>query len=411
MSGITGRLIVDVWDGVRKAAVLCVVGLLSFPATSAAQGLYTLQPGDVLEVWLAQDEQLNHSITVGPDGRISLPLVGHISAEGRTAEEIEQEIVERLRPYYAESIDIAIMLTPAPTHMPSIFVTGDVTTPGVYAYRPGMTVLHAITLGGGPYREALAARDMDRSIILRSEIEATQRQAVELTVTIARLEAELAGATEIALPEEMPYKMAESQLNAIVQREQSALNSRMAALRSQQEAAEELKARAERTVEAVREQQTSIERRRELARQRLESARTLVERGHMQRAQMLEQEQDLAELDGTASELVADLAQAEAEQVNENLRAETLSQARRIDAIGELNEARRNFEVLGSTLADNQRALSVYTTTGAEGSGPEPVSYRIMRTVDGEMHEIEATRSTLVLPGDLVEMVKGLPAD
>ena len=411
MTGLRGRWIDAGWSRICGSVMFCFACLAAFPPSAVAQEWYTLQPGDTLEVWLAQDEQLNQTITIGPDGRISLPLGGHIPAEGRTGEDVEQEIVERLAPYYAETINVAIMLTPAPTHMPSVFVAGEVNTPGVYAYRPGMTVQHAITLAGGPYRTALVARDMDRSIILRSEIEASQRRGVELAVTIARLEAELAGATEIALPDELPYKIPESQLGAIGQREETALATRMAALQAQEQAAEEVKTRSERILEATYEQQAAIGRRVDLARQRVEAARTLVERGHMQRATMLEQEQELAGLEGTASALLGQLAATEAELINENLRTVTLAQSRRIEAVTELNEARRQFEMLGTSIADSQRALAVYTSGGASDAATNPVSYRIVRNVDGEIQEIEATRSTVVLPGDLVEMVNGLPVD
>lgn len=382
----------------------CLLAAMA-PAASA-QERYTLRPGDTLEIWVAQDEQFSRSVTVGPDGRLSLPLVGHLNAEGQTVEDLEAQVREGLRKYYAEDLDLAIMLEADPAHLPSIFVTGEVTNPGAYPYRPGMTVLHAVTLAGGLYRSPLAASDVDRSIVLEGAIAAAQRRGVELTFTIARLTAELEGGNALAVAEDTGFKVGEAELAEIRQRAQALLDMRIAEGTASTAMAESLKATTGRVVDAVRSQREAVVRRQELSRMRIESAETLVERGHMQRALLLEQQSNLAAIDGVASQLEGELATAQAAVVTEAERADALNRERRIEIATELNEARQALDVLKSELADNQRALAVYMVEGSRQSADEAPTYRILRTTESEVVELEGRREMVVVPGDLVEVVR-----
>ena len=61
-------------------------------ATGARAEPYKLQPGDTLEVWVAQDERMNREAIISPDGTLSLPLVGQIAAQDLTVDQLEQEL-------------------------------------------------------------------------------------------------------------------------------------------------------------------------------------------------------------------------------------------------------------------------------------------------------------------------------
>jgi polysaccharide export outer membrane protein len=61
------------------------------PASSAAlTGTYTVNPGDILEVSVWKEEDLQRQAIVRPDGFFSFPLTGDIRAEGHTIEAIRQ---------------------------------------------------------------------------------------------------------------------------------------------------------------------------------------------------------------------------------------------------------------------------------------------------------------------------------
>ena len=162
-----------------------------------AQEPYRLQPGDAVELWVAQEEQLNRRVSIGPDGRLSLPLVGQVVAQGMTTEELAKTFKQRLQTYYSEDLDITVMLQPNAIYARSVFVAGDVSNPGVYPYRPDMTVIHVLSVAGGLYRATFVAADQDRSTMLRGDIARTQNRVNQLGVTIARLQAELLNLTKI----------------------------------------------------------------------------------------------------------------------------------------------------------------------------------------------------------------------
>jgi polysaccharide export outer membrane protein len=130
---------------------LAIIFLCGMVVQSVA--IYRLQPGDRLSVSVWQDDKLNQEVVVGPDGRISLPLAGHIRAGGQTAQQVEAAIRRRLQSNYKEKLDVTVMLlsrgnqeTGQERH---IYVTGEVDEPGLYTVTRPTTVLQAITLAGG----------------------------------------------------------------------------------------------------------------------------------------------------------------------------------------------------------------------------------------------------------------------
>jgi polysaccharide export outer membrane protein len=107
---------------------------------------YWLLPGDVLRVKYLYHPELDERVAVQPDGTIAVPEVGVIRAEGRTADEVAQEIQrtasERLR-------DPVVNVTVDEVGQRKVYVGGEVRNPGFVLYREGMTPLQAILDRGG----------------------------------------------------------------------------------------------------------------------------------------------------------------------------------------------------------------------------------------------------------------------
>ena len=116
-----------------------------------AQNVYRLQPGDTVEVWVEQDPNLRRQVIVAPDGRIALPLAGHLRAQGLTAEGLERALASRLSRNFTSDVDVTVSIinTPVPGNETRIFVTGEVAKPGALSVTEPTTVLQAIALAGG----------------------------------------------------------------------------------------------------------------------------------------------------------------------------------------------------------------------------------------------------------------------
>lgn len=372
-----------------------------------AQEAYKLQPGDTVELWVAQDQQLNRQVSIGPDGRVSLPLVGQIVAHDLTIDELSAALKDRLQTYYTENLDITLMLQPSEILARSVFVSGDVENPGVYPYRPDMTVMHVVSVAGGLYRAPFAAADQDRSTMLRGDIARAQSRVNQLGAVVARLQAELANSPTINPAQEELAGIAPEALTPLLAQEQAVLDMRVAELRIRGKSQEQLKAIAIRNLEAAKSQLQSVERRIDLTRQRLENANKLIAQGFTQGAQRLELEGTIASMEGERSEYLAGVATQEAEVVNHDATMEAFVQTRNAEILTELNTTRREREALVSTLNDSIRALKAYDDASA-GAQATVITYSVLRTRDGKSEQVPVDELTRLEPGDLVRVTRML---
>jgi len=119
---------------------------LSNQTFALANDAYRLNPGDKLEITVWQEENLKQEVVVLPDGTISFPLVGHVSAAGKTTEELVSLLRERLSKYIPDS-EINVRLLAAEGNM--IYVTGEVKKPGAFVMARPMDVMHALSMAEG----------------------------------------------------------------------------------------------------------------------------------------------------------------------------------------------------------------------------------------------------------------------
>lgn len=116
------------------------------PQEPAVSDEYMIGPEDVLEISVWQNQDLSRSVTVRPDGMISLPLIGDVHAAGLTPGEVKREIARALKPYMDEP-NVAVILQQINSWR--IYIQGEVRNPGVYPIRSRTTVSQAITMAGG----------------------------------------------------------------------------------------------------------------------------------------------------------------------------------------------------------------------------------------------------------------------
>ena len=134
------------------SAALC---LLAVPVGATSDGTspnlgYRLGPEDVLQISVWKDESLTREALVRPDGMISFPLIGEVQAEGKTAEELQKDIRERLSPFIPDPT-VSVAVTKVNSY--KIYVVGKVNRPGEYLVGHYSNVMQALSLAGGmtPY--------------------------------------------------------------------------------------------------------------------------------------------------------------------------------------------------------------------------------------------------------------------
>jgi len=107
---------------------------------------YTINPGDILEISVWKELDLQREVLVRPDGAFSFPLSGDIVAEGRTVEDVRRELTRRLSRYIP---DLVVTVTVAAINGNKIYVIGQVKTPGAFVVNPRVDVIQALSIAGG----------------------------------------------------------------------------------------------------------------------------------------------------------------------------------------------------------------------------------------------------------------------
>lgn len=142
-------------------ALMTVAGVMGVATTSATAGdspvrkgdvsrEYRIGPEDVLEISVWKEEELQREVLVRPDGGISFPLAGDVQAAGRTPEELQAAISQKLKKYIPDAV-VTVSVTKLTGHR--IYVVGKVNNPGQFTVGRYVDVLQALTLAGGltPY--------------------------------------------------------------------------------------------------------------------------------------------------------------------------------------------------------------------------------------------------------------------
>jgi polysaccharide export outer membrane protein len=107
---------------------------------------YWIGPEDVLDITVWRNADLSKQVTVRPDGRISLPLIGDITAVGKTAAQLAEDISAKLKEF-KENPQVSIIVKEVNSY--AIYVLGEVAKPGKYPLKSKTTLLQAITVASG----------------------------------------------------------------------------------------------------------------------------------------------------------------------------------------------------------------------------------------------------------------------
>ena len=129
---------------------------------------YYVLPGDILEVSVWKEEDLQRQVLVRPDGRFSFPLVGDVDAAGKTVEQLRQQLTERLTKFIP---DLTVTVTVTSVDGNRIYVIGQVSRPGSFVVNPRVDVMQALSMAGGT--TAFAA--LNDIIILRRSGDGSQQ--------------------------------------------------------------------------------------------------------------------------------------------------------------------------------------------------------------------------------------------
>lgn len=136
------------WFGCLAALALAscspTAGLESLSPVAPAE--YLLGPGDEVRVMAFGLDGFSSNYVVSDNGALSLPLIGDVTASGQSVAQIQKAIAAQLAD--KRILNNPVVNVQVNQYRP-FFVMGEVKKPGEYQFRPGTSVLNAISMAGG----------------------------------------------------------------------------------------------------------------------------------------------------------------------------------------------------------------------------------------------------------------------
>jgi protein involved in polysaccharide export with SLBB domain len=137
------------WQAQQKAAELAAEqALAKAPVETQAAAdtsLGQLGPGDKVKLNVYGEEELSGEFEIDATGRLALPLIGDVKAQGLTPRELETSVAKILSNGYLVNPRVSVEVT----NFRPFFILGEVNRPGSFPYTNDMTVINAVALAGG----------------------------------------------------------------------------------------------------------------------------------------------------------------------------------------------------------------------------------------------------------------------
>lgn len=105
----------------------------------------TLSVGDTIKVTYPGAPEFNQSLKVQADGKIGLPMVGNVTASGRSASSLQSSLTAMYEPHLNDPTVFVSLEKPAA----AVYVVGEVNGPGKVLLDRKITALEAVMEVGG----------------------------------------------------------------------------------------------------------------------------------------------------------------------------------------------------------------------------------------------------------------------
>jgi polysaccharide biosynthesis/export protein len=123
----------------------CQSPLPPLPNPPGPKTAVRLSPGDSIKVTFAEESDLDQTQRIRRDGKISLPLIGELTAAGKRLMDFQREVINR----YEGRLDNPEVLVTLESGTATVIVSGFANKPGKVDFDRPKTVYQAIMEAGG----------------------------------------------------------------------------------------------------------------------------------------------------------------------------------------------------------------------------------------------------------------------
>lgn len=419
--GSAGRL--RPWRMALLAGISLAIGMGGWSAATA--GEYLLGPQDKVRLkiyeWRASRDvifewtALNDMFTVGADGTLSLPFVGNIRAAGVTPSELGRSIGETLMQHMGlgrapdASVEV-IQFRP-------FYIVGHVMQPGEFPFRPGLTVLQALSIAGGLRTREESFSRLEREVIAgRGEVSLLGLDNVSLIARKARLEAELADAENITFPSQLTDRQGDGSIALLMDQERLIFKARRDAQSTQVRALTGLRDFLEKELSSLETQLSFYDKQIELVQRELTGVSSLVNKGLAVAPRELSLERTVTQIQSDRLSAETSLLRARQEISRTDISILELRNQRTNEVTTSLRETQGSLDAL-SRKADTAVQLLYESEISAprllaqrdRAARAQPI-YTIVRPTEKGIVELTAQESDSLEPGDTIKVEIPLPA-
>ena len=350
-------------------------------------------------------QALGGEFVVSQAGTVQLPVLGAVPVGKLDGAGLAAEVAGRLQ------ARLGLIARPDTTveivDYPPIYVVGDVTKPGEYRFRAGITVLQALAVSGGPLR-ALGASSSDQ-IRLAGELKDAGNLILRSRVRIARLQAELDGAAEpdfrtVQAGDGVPKAVAD-----IVARERVIFSARSNELSRQSKALADLRDLLNAEINVLQEKIKAADMAIQNAQKELNSVTVLVDKGIAVASRKSDLERLLASLQVDRLDQVTAIMRARQNITQATRDLDGLQDRQRTEVAAELQQEQAALEQALLKQSTTQKLLLDLLSSAAP-SGDADMLFSVVRSEAGKENVFAATEATALEPGDVVKVELDRPA-
>ncbi len=401
------------------AAALVTMIAASAAAEQSSGSGYRLDAGDTIRVrvfdWrkalgeIHEWSALKDKYRIDPDGNVSLPLIGTTPAAGHTVEAIAAIIGDRLQ----TTLDLATRPQASVEVLESrpFYILGGVSHPGGYPYRPGLTVLQAVSIAGGLFRVSeLSFLDFQRQALTTvGDLRVLRLQHDRLLARRARLQAQLNNSDSIAFPSELLHLKGDPMVGRLLQEEQVIFDSRRDALRSQIDAQNRLKQLLNGEISSLGSKLQTMDQELDLLKKEKTRIASLVTQGLAVTPREFELRQTEFQAESRRLDVDAAILRAREDVERANQAIAELQDKSRAEGLSELAQAEAKLaetaeRIKAASAITNRDAIAepaLGANVGEQASAPV---YSVLRRDGAGVRAVASTDATEVEPGDTIEV-------
>lgn len=393
----------------RLSQIVCLVVCL-FPAGPSAAGgdihAYRLAPGDRITVNVFGQPELSGDVLIDDAGAITMPLTDPIEVKDLTLLECQKRIGDRLADGILRKPSVSVRIA----ELRPLYVLGDVRLPGAYPFRYGSTVQSAVALAGGfgpgellrntAVSEFLAAEERVRQLTLQQRT---------LVVRKARLEAQHDGLDSFS-PPALADAVEDKDAIEIVANEKNIFSAQSAILRDQIDLLRSQKPHLQEQIDANTAQGDAEKKQLDLIRQQIDRYGKLFKQGLGTQNNDFQYRVLEANQEANIWRLLSDVSRLQMQSGELDFKIQEVEAVFKRQVETELQQTHDRLNELEVSLpvAVRIRDVKQQYAGGAAAQGVKH-SISITRTRGGHAVIMEANETTLVEPGDVIDIKSEMP--